>query len=79
MAAGIPSLTGSLTVRYRSGTPLHREVRYEGRVERLDGRRIHVYATARVDGEVTAESEGVFVSVDPERFKAPDPVPAPSG
>jgi acyl-coenzyme A thioesterase PaaI-like protein len=79
MAAGIPSLTGSLTVRYRSGTPLHREVRYEGRVDRVDGRRIHVFATACVDGEVTAESDGIFVSVDPDRFRPADPVPAPSG
>src|SRR5262249_19375853 len=78
MAAGIPSLTGSLTVRFRRGTPLHREVRYEGRVERVDGRQIHVTGRALVDGEVTAESEGIFVSVDPDRFR-PDPVPAPSG
>jgi acyl-coenzyme A thioesterase PaaI-like protein len=69
MAAGLPTLTGSLTVRYRRATPLHREVRYEGRIDRIEGRRVHVYATAIVDGEITCESEGVFVAVDPDRFR----------
>jgi acyl-coenzyme A thioesterase PaaI-like protein len=72
VAAQRPALTGTLTVRYRKGTPLHREIRYEGRLDRVEGRRTHVAARALVDGEVTAEAEGVFVSVDPARLRGGD-------
>ena len=44
VAAQRPALTGTLTVRYRKGTPLHREIRYEGRLDRVEGRRTHVVA-----------------------------------
>jgi acyl-coenzyme A thioesterase PaaI-like protein len=71
IAAGIPTLTGSLTVRYLRATPLHREVRYEARIERVDGRRVHVAGRGLVGGEVAVEAEGVFVSVDPDRLKRP--------
>jgi len=69
VSAQRPALTGTLTVRYRRGTPLHREVRYEGRLDRVEGKRTHVVARALVDGELTAEAEGIFVSVDPARLR----------
>jgi acyl-coenzyme A thioesterase PaaI-like protein len=72
VAAQRPALTGTLTVRYRKGTPLHREVRYEGRLDRVEGKRTHVVARALVDGELTAEAEGIFVSVDPARLRPVD-------
>jgi acyl-coenzyme A thioesterase PaaI-like protein len=72
VAAQRPALTGTLTVRYRRGTPLHCEVRYEGRLDRVEGKRTHVVARALVDGELTAEAEGIFVSVDPARLRPVD-------
>ncbi|HZP29708.1 MAG TPA: PaaI family thioesterase [Acidimicrobiia bacterium] len=74
-----PALTGTLTVRYRRGTPINREVRYEARVDRIEPRRTHVVARAVVDGQVTAEAEGIFVRVDPDRLKPVEHDPAPGG
>jgi len=61
---GAPGMTARLTVRYRRPTPLHREVRMEAWHERRAGRRGDVHGTMSVDGEVTAEAEGLFVTVD---------------
>jgi len=61
---GSPGMTGTLTVKYRRPTPLHRELRFEGTLDRVDGRKI--FTTGRCfDGEVlTAEAEGLFIRVD---------------
>jgi acyl-coenzyme A thioesterase PaaI-like protein len=67
--AGIPAVTGTLTVRYRRPTPLHTELRFEGTLDRVEGRR--VFCTARVfaGDDVTAEADAVFVAVDQSRFR----------
>jgi acyl-coenzyme A thioesterase PaaI-like protein len=67
---GQPGMTGSLTVRYRRPTPLHRDLRFVGRLERVEGRKI--FTTARCfDGEIlTAEAEGLFVRVDFQKIAA---------
>lgn len=60
-AASRPAPTGRLTIRYRIPTPLHRELRYEGRLAKHEGRKIVTIGTVSVDGEVTAEAEGLFI------------------
>ncbi len=61
---GQPGMTGGLTIRYRRPTPLHREVHFEGRVDRIEGRKIFTTGTLR-DGEtLCAEADAVFISVD---------------
>lgn len=60
---GQPGMTGRLEVSYRSPTPLHRPLRFEGRVDRVDGRKIHTVATLH-DGEtLCAEAYGLFISI----------------
>lgn len=62
---GNPGMTGTLTVRYRKPTPLHAEIRFEAELDRVEGRKI--FTTGRSygpDGEVTAEAEAIFISVD---------------
>ena len=61
---GQPGMTGTLTVKYRKPTPLHRELRFEGTLDRVDGRKI--FTSGRCyDGDVlTAEAEGLFIRVD---------------
>ena len=66
--AGNPGMTGTLTVRYRSPTPLHEDLRFEGWVDRVDGRKIFAQGTCHVGDRLTAEAEGVFISVDFLRF-----------
>ena len=67
--AGIPAVTGTLTVRYRRPTPLHTTLRFEGTLDRVEGRQ--VFCTARVfaGDDVTAEADAVFVTVDRSRFR----------
>ena len=66
--SGAPGMTGRLTVHYRAPTPLHTELRFEGALESVTGRKIltkgHLWA-----GEVLcAEAEGLFISVDFAKF-----------
>ncbi len=69
--SGRPGLTARLSVSYRSPTPLHQPVRYVGRVDRVEGRKIFATATLTVvtDGRLCAEAEGLFVSMNPEVFE----------
>ena len=67
IASGHPGMTGTLKIRYLRPTPLHTEVELEGRTERVEGRRIVAKGVMRVDGEVTAEAEGLFVVIDAAR------------
>jgi acyl-coenzyme A thioesterase PaaI-like protein len=61
---GHPGMTGTLSIRYRKPTPLHREIAIAGRVVRVEGRKIYAAGEMRVGDTVTAEGEGIFVTVD---------------
>ncbi len=63
--SGAPGMTGTLTVRYRKPTPLHQELLFEAELTRVEGRKIFTEATVKADGVVTAEAEGIFISVRP--------------
>ncbi len=67
---GNPGMTGTLSVRYRAPTPLHTEVRFAGRVERVEGRKIFTRGTLLAGETLCAEAEGVFISVDFLRMRA---------
>jgi acyl-coenzyme A thioesterase PaaI-like protein len=62
--SGQGGVTGSLSVRYVAPTPLYEPLVYEGRFERLEGRKTFARATLEVvaDGRLCAEAEGVFIS-----------------
>ena len=61
---GQPGMTGTLTVRYRRPTPLHRDLRFEGTLDRIEGRKIFTHARCFDGDTATAEAEGLFVRVD---------------
>jgi acyl-coenzyme A thioesterase PaaI-like protein len=67
---GNPGMTGTLTIRYRRPTPLLKELVFEGRVDRVEGRKIFTRGSVSADGVVTAEAEGLFIAVGAERFMA---------
>jgi acyl-coenzyme A thioesterase PaaI-like protein len=67
--SGSPGMTGTLTVRYRKPTPLHMDLRFEGELTRVDGRKIFTEGRVLADGVLTAEAEGVFISVPQERME----------
>jgi acyl-coenzyme A thioesterase PaaI-like protein len=62
--SGHPGMTGTLTVRYRRPTPLHTELRFEGELDRVEGRKIFTVGRVYNGDEVTAEAEAVFITVD---------------
>lgn len=65
---GHPGMTGTLTVRYRSPTPLGVELTLEGRLERTEGRKTFVSGRCLADGRLTAEAEGIFIAIDASHF-----------
>lgn len=58
------SVTGKLTVRYRKPTPTNTDLRFEAWVEHHQGRRLTARAQCVANGEVTAEAEALFISLD---------------
>jgi acyl-coenzyme A thioesterase PaaI-like protein len=66
--SGSPGMTGTLEIRYRAPTPLHTELKLEAWVEKVEGRKIFARGTIHVETLLTAEAEGIFISVDAERF-----------
>jgi acyl-coenzyme A thioesterase PaaI-like protein len=66
--SGRPGMTGNLSVKYRSPTPLHVDLTIEARITSIEGRKIFTKAWLRHGDVLCAESEGLFISVDPSRF-----------
>lgn len=61
---GKPGMTGTLTIRYRRPHPLHTPIRFEAELVRVEGRKIFTTGRSYADGELRAEAEGIFISVD---------------
>jgi acyl-coenzyme A thioesterase PaaI-like protein len=59
---GRPGMTGRLEVSYRSPTPLFEEVVYEGRLDRIEGRKIYTVGTLHAGDRLCAEAVGLFIS-----------------
>ena len=67
---GRPGMTARLVINYRRPHPLHAEIRYEGRVERVEGRKTFTVGQSFVDDVLLAEAEGLFISIDFEQMVA---------
>jgi acyl-coenzyme A thioesterase PaaI-like protein len=66
--SGAPGMTGTLTIRYRKPTPLHQDLRFEGRFDRKEGRKVFTTGQVFAGDLLTAEAEGIFISIPAERF-----------
>jgi len=64
---GQGGLTGKLSVRYRRPTPLNQELCLRAWVDHRQGRRMTAKGTIHAGDELTAEAEGLFVTVRRER------------
>jgi acyl-coenzyme A thioesterase PaaI-like protein len=53
--------TAVLTVRYRKLTPLGTPLRFEGWIERVEGRKAFARGTCRAGDDLVSEAEGVFI------------------
>jgi acyl-coenzyme A thioesterase PaaI-like protein len=67
--SGSPGFTGTLSVRYRVPTPLHADLRFEGRIDRVEGRKIFASGSLYAGDTLCAEAEAIFVSARPEKFQ----------
>jgi acyl-coenzyme A thioesterase PaaI-like protein len=63
-----PGMTGTLTVRYRRPTPLLAALDMVARLTGTERRKIFTWAGIYHDGVLTAEAEGIFVKMDPDRL-----------
>ncbi len=68
--SGQAGMTGTLTVKYRRPTPLHRVLRLEGTVDSVSGRKVLVSGRMYCGETLTAEATGLFVSMKAETFRA---------
>ena len=59
--AKIPAMTGTLSVRFRQGTPILRELAFDVRHERRGERKVITSGRLHAAGEVFSEAEGTFV------------------
>ena len=66
--SGSPGMTGRLIVNYRSPTPLETELRFVGWLERVEGRKIFTRGELWAGDRLCAESEGLFISIQPGKF-----------
>jgi acyl-coenzyme A thioesterase PaaI-like protein len=65
---GQPGMTGTLTIRYRSPTPLNTDLRVVARITEITGRKTFTTGEMHAGDRVTAEAEAVFISVDMARI-----------
>jgi acyl-coenzyme A thioesterase PaaI-like protein len=59
--SGTAGFTGTLTIKYRRTTPLNTPIELWGKNVRRDGRKQLCRGEMRVNGEVTASAEGLFI------------------
>jgi acyl-coenzyme A thioesterase PaaI-like protein len=67
--SGKGGMTGTLTIKYRNPTPLHTELFFEAEITRIEGRKIFTLARLFAGDTLTAEAEGLFISVDATKFE----------
>lgn len=68
--SGTQGMTARLTVNYRSPTPLGEELTMEGILSGQEGRKIFCEGRLFAGDRLCAEAEGLFISFDPEKFRA---------
>ncbi len=66
--SGRPGMTARLAVDYRKPTPLHTELRFEGELVGVDGRKITTIGRVYAGSLLCAEAEALFVTIDLNRF-----------
>jgi len=63
--ANHPAMTGTLTIRYRRVTPLHVPLDLAARCTGTERRKVFTWGGLYLNGELTAEAEGIFIATHP--------------
>jgi hypothetical protein len=65
----IPAMTGTLTVRYRSTTPILRDLDFEVTHQQEEDRKVVTSSALSAGGETFSEAEGLFIVPRASRWK----------
>ena len=65
---GSPAMTGTLTVVYRKPTPLYTDLRLDATFDGADGRKQYCSSRLYAGDMLCNEAEGIFVTIDRQRF-----------
>jgi len=68
ITSGVGAMTGTLTIKYRSPTPLYTPLDFAARTTEIDGRKVYTRGTIHAGERLCAEAEGIFIQVDQSRF-----------
>ena len=63
-----PAVTAKLEINFRRPAFLERPFEVEAWAESIDGRKLHLLAEMREEGELIADARALFLEVDPEHF-----------
>lgn len=63
-----PAVTAHLEVDFRRPVPVGSQLQLDGRVDRMEGRKIYASMQGRVDGEVAVEARALYLKVGVEHF-----------
>jgi acyl-coenzyme A thioesterase PaaI-like protein len=64
-----PAMTGTLKIRYRKPTPLWKTLDVSAKVTEKGSKKNIAIGTISCDGELTAQAEGIFIALSPDRLK----------
>lgn len=68
IASGQGAMTGTLTIVYRSPTPLYTDLTLEGHTTGTEGRKVFASGTISAGDRLCAEANGIFIGVQREKF-----------
>jgi acyl-coenzyme A thioesterase PaaI-like protein len=64
-----PAMTVSLDLRYRRPTPLGVPLTVRVRLDRIEGRKLHMVATISANDVVTVEATAIFLTLTPDNLE----------
>jgi len=67
--SGNAGFTGTLTIKYRTPTPLYEDLVFNAWVDRVEGRKIFVSGVCHAGERLCSEAEGIFITVDRTKFE----------
>lgn len=73
-----PAMTVRLALRYRRPTPLGVPLSVRARLDRIEGRKLHLSAEILANGEVTVDAEAVFLTLTAKNVESVFPPPPTS-
>ena len=68
ISMGSGAMTGTLTIVYRSPTPLYTELTLAAKTQGVDGRKVNTTGTIHAGDRLCAEAHGIFILVSGEGF-----------